>query len=50
MSDVIEGTFPGPAESSHMDSAVLEAILGQGQLDRPEMVESSAGIPLDRDL
>jgi 3-methyl-2-oxobutanoate hydroxymethyltransferase len=49
-SDVIDGTFPGAAESSHMAASVLDEILGQGQPDRPEMVESSAGIPLDRDL
>ena len=48
--DVIAGTFPGPAESSRMDQATLDEILGQTALDRPEMVESSRGIPLDRDL
>ncbi len=48
--DVIAGTFPGPAETSRMDEAVLDEILGQTALDRPEMVESSGGIPLDRDL
>ena len=49
-SDVIAGTFPGEAESVRMDDSVLEDILGQSPLDRPDMVESSAGIPLDRDL
>jgi 3-methyl-2-oxobutanoate hydroxymethyltransferase len=48
--DVIAGTFPGPAESSRMDQATLDEILGQTALDRPEMIESSRGIPLDRDL
>jgi 3-methyl-2-oxobutanoate hydroxymethyltransferase len=48
--DVIAGTFPGPAESTRMDDATLDEILGQTALDRPEMVESSRGIPLDRDL
>ena len=48
--DVMAGTFPGPAESSRMDEGTLEEILGQTPLDRPEMVESSRGIPLDRDL
>jgi 3-methyl-2-oxobutanoate hydroxymethyltransferase len=48
--DVIAGTFPGPAESSHMDDDTLAEILGQTPLDRPEMVQSSHGIPLDRDL
>jgi 3-methyl-2-oxobutanoate hydroxymethyltransferase len=48
--DVIAGTFPGPAESTRMDDTTLDEILGQTVLDRPEMVESSRGIPLDRDL
>jgi 3-methyl-2-oxobutanoate hydroxymethyltransferase len=48
--DVAAGTFPGPAESNRMDDATLDEILGQTPLDRPEMVESSHGIPLDRDL
>lgn len=48
--DVAAGTFPGPAESSRMDDATLDEILGQTPLDRPEMVQSSHGIPLDRDL
>jgi 3-methyl-2-oxobutanoate hydroxymethyltransferase len=48
--DVIAGSFPGPAESSRMDKATLDEILGQTAMDRPEMVESSRGIPLDRDL
>jgi 3-methyl-2-oxobutanoate hydroxymethyltransferase len=48
--DVVAGTFPGPAESIRMDDATLDEILGQTPLDRPEMVESSSGIPLDRDL
>jgi len=48
--DVAAGTFPGPAESATMDAAVLDQILGQTPLDRREMVETSAGIPLDRDL
>ena len=48
--DVIVGSFPGPAESSRMDKATLDEILGQTAMDRPEMVESSRGIPLDRDL
>jgi 3-methyl-2-oxobutanoate hydroxymethyltransferase len=48
--DVTAGTFPGPAESTRMDGAILDEILGQTPLDRPEMVEVSRGIPLDRDL
>jgi 3-methyl-2-oxobutanoate hydroxymethyltransferase len=48
--DVIAATFPGPAESNRMDETTLDEILGQTAMDRPEMVESSRGIPLDRDL
>jgi 3-methyl-2-oxobutanoate hydroxymethyltransferase len=48
--DVAAGTFPGPAESTTMDVKVLAEILGRTPLDRPQMVETSAGIPLDRDL
>jgi hypothetical protein len=33
-----------------MDSGTLDEILGRTALDRPEMVEVSRGIPLDRDL
>jgi 3-methyl-2-oxobutanoate hydroxymethyltransferase len=48
--DVAAGTFPGPAESIRMDAGTLDEILGRTALDRPEMVEVSRGIPLDRDL
>lgn len=48
--DVADGTFPGPAESSGIDQATLEAILRPEPAHRPEMVEASRGIPLDRDL
>ena len=48
--DVIARTFPGPEQSVRMDDAMLDEILGQTVLDRPEMVEVSRGIPLDRDL
>jgi len=48
--DVAGGTFPGPAESSGIDQATLEAILQPEPAHRPEMVEASRGIPLDRDL
>jgi hypothetical protein len=33
-----------------MDEAVLAEILGRTALDRPQMVETSSGIPLDMDL
>jgi 3-methyl-2-oxobutanoate hydroxymethyltransferase len=48
--DVISGAFPGPGESTRMDDATLEEILAQTPVSRPEMVEASRGIPLDRDL
>jgi 3-methyl-2-oxobutanoate hydroxymethyltransferase len=48
--DVATGAFPGPAESTTMDEAVLAEILGRTALDRPQMVETSSGIPLDMDL
>jgi 3-methyl-2-oxobutanoate hydroxymethyltransferase len=49
--DVTAGTFPGPAESTSMETSVLDEILGRTPLDRPEMLEAArGGIPLDRDL
>ena len=48
--DVIARTFPGPEQTILMDDATLDEILGQTAFDRPEMVEASRGIPLDRDL
>jgi 3-methyl-2-oxobutanoate hydroxymethyltransferase len=51
--DVTAGTFPGTEESSQMDQAVLDEVLGRSALDRSESVlgtAGSAGIPLDRDL
>jgi 3-methyl-2-oxobutanoate hydroxymethyltransferase len=49
-SDVASGAFPGPDESSRMDDAILDEVLGRTALDRPEGVEAGLGIPLDRDL
>jgi hypothetical protein len=46
--DVAAGTFPGSDNSSSMDAAVLEEVLGAGALDRAQM--SDEPIPLDRDL
>ncbi|HEY5487822.1 MAG TPA: 3-methyl-2-oxobutanoate hydroxymethyltransferase [Candidatus Limnocylindrales bacterium] len=48
--DVAAGAFPGPAESTKMDEATLDEILGRTTLDRPAGVEGGNGIPLDRDL
>ncbi len=47
-SDVNAGTFPGSAESSAMDQAVLDEALGRGEMDRADAVPFP--IPLDRDL
>jgi 3-methyl-2-oxobutanoate hydroxymethyltransferase len=47
VSDVIDGSFPGEAESFSMDAAVLDDVLGTGQLDQPSEL---AAIPLDQDL
>jgi 3-methyl-2-oxobutanoate hydroxymethyltransferase len=44
---VLEGSFPGTAESSSMDEAVLDEVLGRSVLDQ---ASSSMAIPLDRDL
>jgi 3-methyl-2-oxobutanoate hydroxymethyltransferase len=44
---VTSGQFPGEAESSSMDEAVLAEVLGRSSLDQPDM---SLAIPLDRDL
>ena len=47
--DVEAGAFPGEAETIRMDDAVLEEVLGRGQLDQAGH-QPAAGIPLDRDL
>jgi 3-methyl-2-oxobutanoate hydroxymethyltransferase len=44
---VISGQFPGQAESSAMDEAVLADVLGRSALDQPD---ERLAIPLDRDL
>ena len=44
---VLAGEFPAEAESSSMDTAVLEEVLGHGILDQPD---ERLAIPLDRDL
>ncbi|MGA3056627.1 MAG: 3-methyl-2-oxobutanoate hydroxymethyltransferase [Candidatus Limnocylindrales bacterium] len=48
--DVATGAFPGPDESTGMDEAILDEVLGRTALDRPEGIEAGRGIPLDRDL
>ena len=44
---VTSGEFPGEAESSSMDEAILAEVLGRSSLDQPDM---RLAIPLDRDL
>ncbi|HSO30098.1 MAG TPA: 3-methyl-2-oxobutanoate hydroxymethyltransferase [Candidatus Sulfomarinibacteraceae bacterium] len=51
--DVVNGTFPGPAETVRMDDATLDEALGRTPDDRvagPLGDGLPAGIPLDRDL
>jgi len=50
--DVVNGSFPGPAETVRMDEATLDEALGRTPDDRAAGVEAGlgAGIPLDRDL
>jgi len=49
-SDVMAGSFPGPAETVRMDDATLDEALGKTADDRAEGMPAPAGIPLDRDL
>ena len=48
--DVAAGVFPGAEQSTRIDDAILEEILTPTPVERPQMVEASRGIPLDRDL
>lgn len=50
--EVEAGTFPGAAQSSRMDDAVLDEVLGNSPDDRTDAGRpgTGAGIPLDRDL
>ncbi|HYM84123.1 MAG TPA: 3-methyl-2-oxobutanoate hydroxymethyltransferase [Candidatus Dormibacteraeota bacterium] len=53
--EVSAGSFPGAEQSSRMDDAVLDAVLGRTPLDAAEPSASratgpAAGIPLDRAL
>ena len=48
--DVTAGTFPGDSESTQMDEAVLDEVLGRGIPDRASGTIPIGGIPLDRDL
>ena len=48
--DVEAGTFPGEAESTQMDEAILDEALGRGLPDRASGTIPIGGIPLDRDL
>jgi 3-methyl-2-oxobutanoate hydroxymethyltransferase len=44
---VVAHEFPGEGESSSMDAAVLDEVLGRSSLDQPD---GTYAIPLDRDL
>jgi 3-methyl-2-oxobutanoate hydroxymethyltransferase len=48
--DVRAGVFPGREQSTLMDEAVLDEVLGRTSLDRADSMEMGSGIPLDRDL
>ena len=49
--DVEAGAFPGDAQSSRMDEAVLDEVLGRTTVDRAGTADAIlGGIPLDRDL
>ena len=48
--DVRAGTFPGPEQTTRMDDATLDEVLGRTELDRADGIGAGRGIPLDRDL
>jgi 3-methyl-2-oxobutanoate hydroxymethyltransferase len=49
--EVEAGTFPGEAQATRMDDAVLDEVLGRAAADRTGTEDAvRGGIPLDRDL
>jgi len=56
VADVAAGSFPGPEQSSRMDDAVFQEVLGHAPADQSPAgaagagAGAEAGIPLDRDL
>ncbi len=49
--EVEAGTFPGDAQATRMDEAVLDEVLGRATADRPGTEDAvRGGIPLDADL
>jgi 3-methyl-2-oxobutanoate hydroxymethyltransferase len=49
--EVQAGTFPGEAQATRMDDAVLDDVLGRAAADLPGTASAfRGGIPLDRDL
>jgi 3-methyl-2-oxobutanoate hydroxymethyltransferase len=48
--DVRAGAFPGPEQTTRMDDATLDEVLGRTKLDRADGIGALHGIPLDRDL
>jgi 3-methyl-2-oxobutanoate hydroxymethyltransferase len=49
--EVEAGTFPGDAQATRMDDAILDEVLGRAAVDRTGTEDAVVGgIPLDRDL
>ena len=49
--EVADGSFPGPAETTRMDEAVLDEVLGKSRHGgTPSGMASAGDLPLDRDL
>jgi 3-methyl-2-oxobutanoate hydroxymethyltransferase len=48
--DVRAGAFPGPEQTTRMDDATLDEVLGRTRRDRADGFGALHGIPLDRDL
>jgi 3-methyl-2-oxobutanoate hydroxymethyltransferase len=48
--DVRAGSFPGPEQTTRMDDATLDEVLGRTKRDRADGFGVLHGIPLDRDL
>ncbi|HXG39578.1 MAG TPA: 3-methyl-2-oxobutanoate hydroxymethyltransferase, partial [Candidatus Limnocylindrales bacterium] len=48
--DVAARRFPGPEQTSRMDDAILDEVLGRSPLDREARPGGVGAVPLDRDL
>ncbi len=49
-SEVADGTFPGPEQTTKMDQETLDEVFGRSRLDRADSLDLDRLIPLDRDL